>query len=1662
MTAYAWEYLPELHSLALRVALRNRHLCPARSRACCVLAALVALAGFAPENLAQLPADVGKADPDFTPWVDAAPPGDLAYGYPKTFVVLEGGGIITAPMSGLSASLRKLFSNGRPDSSFTPSSFAGDLMQVGNPPPEILAMARQPVSGKIIVGGQFSATPFSPLIHLARYNSDGTPDVVQPLPTLDGPVHALLIQPDGKILVGGSFTLVGSEARVNLARLNEDGSLDVTAPPAVGLAGSNIRSFAGQSVEGTDYVLIAGSFTTVGGSPRPGGVARLRLSDLTMDANFTLKTPRPPMCDIDSDGEFDDPCPPALVPPYNPSTAVPHMVAVQPDGGAGKILVAGLLPPVNAGSPILNLYRFDATGLQDTSFTPAIMAPIGAANQINHLTVQQDGKIVIGGSFASIGGSLRRCIARLHANGTLDAAFNPRIGVGGAVPFVEEIALLDNGDVLIGGSFDAVNLVPNPAKLGLGMARLYGDSVTPPAESTLTVNFDYLGELSAGAFNRVAINAAGYGLINCIGPAECSGNYRAGDLVQLQATPAGGWRLKSWTINGVLGGNMTPLTLPPLGAGANFVKATFEPIIPQYRVLITTLSAGGQVKVESVPTSFGLPTLLGQSSLGTPFDRWLVNQYPSFYLRLTAVSPGYVPTWGGSVDAGGGSTRNILGLTANHDITVNFTAKPHAVVVNVQGLGKVTSAVEGFTVPDCSGPTCEQLYGPDSTPVTLTAAATAGWEFDGWTDLEEEHADRLNPVRTVATAADAVKAVTASFVQRNRLTVGFTGSGSGAITTAALSAPGPAITCPSHPPGPMVCSGDYDFGTEVTLRAVANSDSVFFGWSGDGADVASGQRMVSMVGSKNVLAEFRRLYQFLPGIIGPVGLSGGRLGIVTFYPGVPAESVDWCASTGPDGTSRHCGGQFPEGTWVTLEVSPPPDTVVRWIWTGPVEDTLPPNANRKRVQITADNIPVMVSYVPQVSLEVNVVADAGGTVTSEPAGINSPTDHEELFDQAETVTLTAHPMPGWIVGSWAGGSDGLTQNQRVVTMTGPQVVTVTFVRLPPEITGFNPAVGPVLAGRSDLGLAVTANGVDLQYEWFKQPAGGTETSLGITTSAYLIPAADVVPVNEDTQYRVRVSNTGGEQFSAWWTLTLQRDHGDSPAPFPTLATANGARHVQWSPTDVTEVSLGRADSESDGQPSPNADGDGGDEAGVALSPLYQGQINNATLFPVGSGKLNAWIDFTGNGDWADTGEQVALNVGLTGPGPVTIPISVPANAKLGQQFARFRFSTTADLSFTGDAPDGEVEDHRVEIRRHPIVGLPPSLTVPKNFAPYSAPFPALYLPFQVDSGFNPPTVTVNSGAELFAPGQPAITQLVGTHQHELGLTLAIDAIGMANLTISVVPTAGGPPITAPFILHVADAPDADGIAADEENNIPVPGGTTGDGNGDGQPDGSQLQVASFESQTDGHYVTLAVPEGLRLVNVTAAAPPAGLPEGFAFAENTLIGFRIEGLAAPGQSVVVEEIFHAGLPAGVTFSKFGPAAPGEAPAYYPFPPYTGTSGDPGEFIGYQVTGNKVTLHLKDGLLGDADWIANGVIGDPGGPVLLAPSALPTLTIVALPGHQAQISWPASATGLVLKYADSLTTPITWTTDTNVVITAAGTNSVTVDISAGTRFYGLGQP
>jgi hypothetical protein len=164
--------------------------------------------------------------------------------------------------------------------------------------------------------------------------------------------------------------------------------------------------------------------------------------------------------------------------------------------------------------------------------------------------------------------------------------------------------------------------------------------------------------------------------------------------------------------------------------------------------------------------------------------------------------------------------------------------------------------------------------------------------------------------------------------------------------------------------------------------------------------------------------------------------------------------------------------------------------------------------------------------------------------------------------------------------------------------------------------------------------------------------------------------------------------------------------------------------------------------------------------------------------------------------------------------------------------------------------------------------------------------------------------------------------------------------------------------------------DIDGVASVEEQG-PDGTDTSYDGNNDGIPDREQANVASLHSYDGQYYCTIVSPQETTLVGVTMTAPPDGAPADYEFPYG-LISFTITGIN-PGDSTNVRVILGEIC---TTYYKYDETR--NAWEEFIYDNETGT--------GAEVNKNIVTLSFVDGLRGDQDGAANGVIVDAGTPAV----------------------------------------------------------------------------
>lgn len=122
--------------------------------------------------------------------------------------------------------------------------------------------------------------------------------------------------------------------------------------------------------------------------------------------------------------------------------------------------------------------RLNGDGSLDTVFSAAVGT--GFNDQVNVLALQSDGKIIAGGLFTSFNGTEVRHIARLNSDGSLDNTFLPGDGFDAPVLALES---QDDGQILVGGSFTSYQRAS-----GAYLLKLQGDGTTSAQFQFKTTN----------------------------------------------------------------------------------------------------------------------------------------------------------------------------------------------------------------------------------------------------------------------------------------------------------------------------------------------------------------------------------------------------------------------------------------------------------------------------------------------------------------------------------------------------------------------------------------------------------------------------------------------------------------------------------------------------------------------------------------------------------------------------------------------------------------------------------------------------------------------------------------------------------------------------------------------------------------------------------------------------------------------------------------------------------------------------------------------------------------------------------------------------------------------------------------------------------------------
>jgi uncharacterized delta-60 repeat protein len=369
-----------------------------------------------------------------------------------------------------------------------------------------LAVQIQP-DGKVLAAG-VSGTHFV----VVRFKSNGAPDasfgsngeVITAIGRNSSDIgEAMVLQPDGKIVVAGETKPNNTSYQdLALVRYNANGTLDTS----FGSGGKVTMRFASPIQSSIDPRCVnlaldpntspldpnSGKLVVVAQLQSPAGAVVVRYNtNGTLDTTFG--TNHAGYVNLDN--------------PTYPS------VAVQSDD---RIVVSGTVNNLQTGDDV-GLDRLNPDGTLDTSFgTGGVVVTSTPADEFAMaVTVQADGKIVVGGSQTSDGtlGSNALMAARYNSNGSLDESFGvngfaaaaPGTSSSGYAAKAEGLALEPDGRIIVAGASYAVTS-PSTGNNSFSLARFLGAG---PQIGSFTVNANPVtagSSLTLTAADVVALN----------------------------------------------------------------------------------------------------------------------------------------------------------------------------------------------------------------------------------------------------------------------------------------------------------------------------------------------------------------------------------------------------------------------------------------------------------------------------------------------------------------------------------------------------------------------------------------------------------------------------------------------------------------------------------------------------------------------------------------------------------------------------------------------------------------------------------------------------------------------------------------------------------------------------------------------------------------------------------------------------------------------------------------------------------------------------------------------------------------------------------------------------------------------------------------------------
>lgn len=503
-------------------------------------------------------------------------------------------------------------------------------------------------------------------------------------------------------------------------------------------------------------------------------------------------------------------------------------------------------------------------------------------------------------------------------------------------------------------------------------------------------------------------------------PPTLARGYLAGETATLTATAAPGWTFLGW------GGSL---------AGANPVaQLTFD---------------GNEVVTASFARQYyqlDLQIINGQGGSATASPPTSAKGYvygETATLTATPVAGWAFQDWSGSL-SGSGSPKTLT-FDGNEAVVATFAQEHYTLTIHVvDPTGHpITQGAVKATPPTHS---LGYLYGETTT---LTATASPGWTFQGWSGS----LSGANPKQNLI--FDGNEVVTATFAPLHYALEILVVDEHGAPVTGGMV----QTTNPANPLG-------YIEGETATLTATVSPGWTFQGWSGDLTGTAPTQ-LLTFDDNKQVVAIFtQNHYTIQTNTLNDQG-EPAATGVISFsQPAAPAGYV--------------------YGEVVTVTATPN----AGWAfinWSGSLVGFSNP------ITLMVDGNEIINAFFGQVQYTLSLQTNdpAGGTVLANPL---------DPYVHGQVVTITASPNPGWRFDGWSGDLTGAV-NPTTLLIDANKAVTAAFTPIQYHLTI------DIVGGQDDPGGAVIVTPLKAFYSYNEEVTLTAVPAVGYQFSGWIIAEA---------------------------------------------------------------------------------------------------------------------------------------------------------------------------------------------------------------------------------------------------------------------------------------------------------------------------------------------------------------------------------------------------------------------------------------------------------------------------------------------------------------------------------------------------------------------------